>query len=651
MKRLGEYPIKRQVVLIALITTTLGLVVALMLLVYSELQTAARAMQDNANVLTRLVGVNSTAAVSFQDPDAAQEIINALGSAPDVIAATLRTPEGRVFAEYHSSLPGHAKILASVEDHHNSETYPGATFGSPRHPLGLLLGAPFLEIANPVIVGGRQVGTIEAYFDLTPLRDLVHKRVLTASGVLLAASLLAWLLASRLQRLIASPIENLAHQMQRVSETRDYALRVCPESRNEIGTLMDGFNTMLDQIEARDAQLRVAKEAAEHANQAKSLFLATMSHEIRTPMNGIIGMAELLAYTRLDTEQERFVGHIRSSADSLLRVINDILDFSKLEAGRMTVEALPCSPRTIVEDITGFFLHKAFEKRLTLHYHIDDDLPTRIEADPDRLRQILINLVGNAIKFTVDGDVHLRLTHQPVINGGGQAVRLHFSVQDSGIGIEPEILPQLFTPFTQADNSHARRYGGTGLGLAISHELVQLMGGEIGATSKPGEGSTFWFSVIVPVLEAAPVSAPPSEPIAANADATRLAGLHVLVAEDNTINQLLATMQLEELRCTSTTVSNGQEALQVLARQHCDVILMDCQMPLMDGYEATRRIRAGESEGQHIPIIAITANAMEDERDAALACGMDDFLTKPYSHLALQEILLRLTRPLPADAT
>jgi hypothetical protein len=195
MKRLGDYPIKRQVVLIALITTTLGLVVALMLLVYSELQTAARAMQDNAHVLTRLVGVNSTAAVSFQDPEAAQEIINALGSAPDVIAATLRSPEGKVFAEYHSEFPAHAEVLAIVEDHHSDHAHAGAPYGSPRHPLGLLLGAPFLEIANPVIVGGRQVGTIEAYFDLTPLRNLVHKRVLTASGVLLAASLLAWLLA------------------------------------------------------------------------------------------------------------------------------------------------------------------------------------------------------------------------------------------------------------------------------------------------------------------------------------------------------------------------------------------------------------------------------------------------------------------------
>jgi len=644
---LGKYPIKHQVVLIALITTTLGLVVALMLLVYGELQTSARVMQDNANVLTRLVGVNSTAAVSFQDPEAAQEIINALGSAPDVIAATLRSPDGKVFAEYHSALPAHASVLAVVEEHHDSETHAGAPFGSPRHPIGLLLGAPFLEIANPVIVGERQVGTIEAYFDLTPLRDLVHKRILAASAVLLAASLLAWLLASRLQRLIASPIENLARQMQRVSETRDYALRVSPESRNEIGTLMDGFNTMLDQIEARDAQLRVAKEAAEHANQAKSLFLATMSHEIRTPMNGIIGMAELLAYTRLNPEQNRFVGHIRTSADSLLRVINDILDFSKLEAGRMTIEARPCDPRAIVEDISGFFLHKTIEKKLHLHCDIAPDLPAQIEADPDRLRQILINLVGNAIKFTVSGEVHLRLEQQPLAEGPHPRIRLRFSVKDTGIGIEPAVLPRLFTPFTQADNSHARRYGGTGLGLAISHELVQLMGGEIGAESLPGKGSTFWFSVVVPVLAAPPISPsrPEPAPVGPHPHAPSLAGLRVLVAEDNSINQLLATMQLEELQCIATTVDNGKEALDWLEKERFDIILMDCQMPLMDGYETTRRIRASEAEGQHIPIIAVTANAMEDERDAALASGMDDFLTKPYSHAALQETLLRLARP------
>ncbi|TXG94665.1 MAG: response regulator [Zoogloea sp.] len=644
---LGKYPIKHQVVLIALITTTLGLVVALMLLVYSELQTAARAMQDNAHVLTRLVGVNSTAAVSFQDPEAAQEIINALGSAPDVIAATLRSPSGSIFAEYHSAHPAHAEVLTIVEDHHVDEDHAGAPFGSPRHPIGLLLGAPFLEIANPVLVGDRQVGTIEAYFDLTPLRNLVHKRILTASAVLMAASLLAWLLASRLQRLIASPIENLAQQMQRVSETRDYALRVSPDSRNEIGTLMDGFNTMLDQIEARDAQLRIAKEAAEQANQAKSLFLATMSHEIRTPMNGIIGMAELLAYTRLNTEQSRFVGHIRTSADSLLRVINDILDFSKLEAGRMTIEARPCDPRAIVEDITGFFLHQTIEKKLNLRCDIAPDLPARIEADPDRLRQILINLVGNAIKFTVQGEVHLRLEHQAEVLGSSPAARLHFSVQDSGIGIEPAVLPQLFTPFTQADNSHARRYGGTGLGLAISHELVQLMGGKIGAESQPGKGSTFWFSVVVPILAAEPAPQLPPVPVAASAlpDKPSLAGLRVLVAEDNAINQLLATMQLEELQCVATTVDNGREVLEQLARERFDVILMDCQMPLMDGYETTRRIRASEAEGQHIPIIAVTANAMEDEREAALACGMDDFLTKPYSHAALQDALLRLAQP------
>ena len=247
----------------------------------------------------------------------------------------------------------------------------------------------------------------------------------------------------------------------------------------------------------------------------------------------------------------------------------------------------------------------------------------------------------------MQGEVHLKLEHQTEVLGERLAARLNFSVLDSGIGIEPAVLPQLFTPFTQADNSHARRYGGTGLGLAISHELVQLMGGKIGAESQPGKGSTFWFSVVVPVLAAEPAALAQPEPVAAGVvpDKPSLAGLSVLVAEDNAINQLLATMQLEELHCVATTVDNGREVLEKLARERFDVILMDCQMPLMDGYETTRRIRASETKGEHIPIIAVTANAMEDEREAALACGMDDFLTKPYSHAALQDALLRLARP------
>ena len=636
--RLRDLPIKHQVVLIALITTAIGLLVALASLVTSELQAAARAKQDSAATLTRLVGVNSTAALSFRDPEAAREILNALGTDPEVIAATLRTPDGRAFSTYRSTLPAHAASLKIIEDRHAVAVQTDLPRNARSLPLGVLLEAPFLEIAHPIQVGERVVGTIETYFDLSPLSVLVRQRVLTAAGVLLVASLIAWLLASRLQGLISSPIEKLAAQMLHVSETRDYALRIAPGSHNEIGTLMDGLNTMLDQIQARDAQLRIAKDAAEEANRAKSLFLATMSHEIRTPMNGIIGMSELLAFTRLDEQQQRFLGHIRSSADSLLRIINDILDFSKLEAGRMTIEALPCNPRAVLEDMASFFQHQAIEKKVGLRCHVAHDIPQQIEADPDRLRQILTNLIGNALKFTLEGEVELRLDHQHEDTPSGPRTLLHFSVRDSGIGIAPEIMPSLFTPFTQADNSHARRYGGTGLGLAISQELVRLMGGEIGVHSRPGEGSIFWFTLSAPILSKPAQAASPATPDGA----ASLAGIHVLVAEDNVINQVLATMQLEELGCTVTIANDGEAVLKHLSRQDFDLILMDCQMPVLDGYATTQRIRQTENSRRHTPIVAVTANAMEHDRAAALAAGMDDFLTKPYSQSALCAVIRRL---------
>ena len=644
---LHNLPIKRQVVLIALITTAIGLLVALASLVTSELQAAARAKQDSTNTLTRLVGVNSTAALSFRDPDAAREMLNALGTDPEVIAATLRTPDGRVFSTYRSTLPAHAASLKAIDARHVDVDRADAPLDTPIWPLGTLLQSPFLEIAQPVTIGEHSLGTIETYFDLSPLAILVRQRILTAGGVLLGASLIAWLLASRLQRLISSPIEKLAAQMQHVSETRDYAMRIAPGSRNEIGTLMDGLNTMLDQIQARDAQLRIAKDAAEEANRAKSLFLATMSHEIRTPMNGVIGMAELLAFTRLDDEQQRFLGHIRNSADSLLRVINDILDFSKLEAGRMAIEAIPCDPRGTLEDMASFFRLPAIEKKLGIECHVADDVPEQIEADPNRLRQILTNLIGNAIKFTHEGAVTLHLEHRLEDTPDGPRTLLRFTVRDSGIGITPEVLPRLFTPFTQADNSHARRYGGTGLGLAISQELVHLMGGEIGVDSRPGEGSTFWFTLSAPIL--ADSDKPRAAPVTSTAG---LSGTRVLVAEDNVVNQVLATMQLEELQCEVSIADHGEAVLRLLSLQHFDLILMDCQMPVMDGYETTRRIRQAEGKGRRVPIVAVTANATEQDRAAALASGMDDFLSKPYSQAALRAVLSSLVmRNTPVNET
>ena len=614
--------------LIALVTTALGLVVALTCLLVSELRAAADTSRETADNLTRLLAAHSTDALATDTPEAAAEMLAALRSDHRVIAVTLRTPDGAEFARYRSTLPAHAAAVAVIDA--------GMAIDVTR------FDAPYFTLTQPVRLGTLPLGSIDASFDRAPLLALAHTRILTALGALFGAGLLAWLLAHRLQRVIAAPIEDFADHIRQVTDTRDYVLRLAAGNRNEIGTLMHGVNAMLEQIEARDAHLRVARDDAEAANRAKSLFLATVSHEIRTPMNGVIGMADLLAFTRLDDKQQDLLRHIRSSADSLLRVINDILDFSKLEAGRMAIEAIWCNPRDILEEVAAFFQFQASEKGLLIHCDIADDLPSSIEADPIRLRQILSNLIANALKFTERGEIHLRLDHRPL----GQAeapttALLHFSVRDTGIGIDPAVVPRLFTPFTQADNSYARRFGGTGLGLAICQQLVDLMDGEIGVDSHPGAGSTFWFSISVPTRGTTPPRLV-EHPLDTRRSADALAGTRVLVVDDDSINLVLATMQLEQLHCDVTTASSGADAIALLQRQPFDLILMDGQMPGMDGYATTRHIRQLErlTPGQrHIPIVAVTGNA-EDEAHAR-ACDMDDFLVKPYSQGALCELLLR----------
>ncbi|TPV97004.1 MAG: response regulator [Myxococcales bacterium FL481] len=405
--------------------------------------------------------------------------------------------------------------------------------------------------------------------------------------------------------------------------------------RNDAGDVERTSTIMRDisVLKAKTRELEQSRAAAEAASQAKSAFLANMSHEIRTPMNGVLGMANELSLSSLDARQQECLSVLSNSARALLSLINDILDLSKVESGKLELESVTFDPHRLAVEVGELFAASARERGVRLEHRVDNRVAVPVRGDPLRIRQVLTNLLGNAVKFTQRGRVTLTLT-------ATGPDRIRFEVADTGIGMSQETLQRIFDPFEQADSSTTRRFGGTGLGTTICHRLVQLMGGTLQVESELGVGSRFWFELRLASANDTPHARPP----AATATVTAAARpLRVLVAEDNVVNQKVIKMLLRRLGHDVTLVEDGQAAVEAVAAASFDVVLMDCQMPTMDGLEATRRIRERTPAGAgHLPILALTANTMQGDRERCLAAGMDDHLPKPLDYDRVAEALSKI---------